>query len=71
MTYLYFGPVIIVDDLGISPFLAQVIVSLSELLAYPFAFCFIQKMPRVKSGIICYILSAICTTVLIFVVPPE
>ena len=29
ITYLYFGPIVIVDDLGISPFLAQILVSAS------------------------------------------
>ena len=71
ITYLYFGPIVIVDKLGINPFLSQIIISLSELLAYPFSFWFIQKLPRIKSGYICFALAILFNGILIFVNPGE
>ena len=71
ITYLYFGPMIIVDRLGINPFVSQILISCSELFAYPFAFWFIQKLPRIRTGFVCFGLALIFNTVMIFVHPGE
>ena len=70
ITYLYMGPFIIVDDLGLNPFLSQIVMGSSELISYPISFYFITRTPRIKSGYIFFGLSAIFTGILIFVTPP-
>ncbi len=70
MNYLYFAPIFVVDSLGLSPYVAQVVVACSELFAYPLSVLFIKKMPRVKSGVYCFIISSIATGVLIFIEKP-
>ena len=69
MTYLYFGPIVIVDKLALDAFASQIIMSFSELLAYPFSFWFIQKLPRIRSGYICLGLAIVFNGVLIIVRP--
>ena len=69
ITYLYFGPIVIMDKLGINPFIAQILVSSSELFAYPFAMKFIQKIPRIRSGYVCFGLALLFNGVLLFVRP--
>lgn len=69
ITYVYFGPIVIVGGLGISPFLSQIIVSCSELFAYPFSFCFVKKLPRILTGQISFALAAAINFTLIFVHP--
>lgn len=71
LTYLYIGPIVIVDKLGFSPFRSQIIVSSSELIVYPLAFCMISLTPRRKSGYLMLTLSAIFTGILIFAHKPS
>ena len=70
LTYLYFGPVFIVDQLGFNPYLNQIIVILSELIAYPISYLVIEKMPRLKSGVICFSISVFFNGILIFLEKP-
>ena len=65
------GPLIIIDDLGLNPFLSQVVISISEIISYPICFFFITRTPRIKSGYIFFGLSAIFTGILVFVTPPD
>ena len=71
ITYLYMGPFIIVDKLGLNPFVSQIAMGASELISYPISFYFITKTPRIKSGYVFFGLSAIFTGILIFVTAPE
>ena len=70
LTYLYFGPIVIVDKLGLNPFLSQIILGGSEFIAYPISYCFISKTPRIKSGYITIGISGIFTGILIFIRAP-
>lgn len=63
--YIYLGPIIIVDKLGVNPFLSQILVSGSELIAYPIVYYTINITPRKESGEILCGLSAIFTGILI------
>ena len=38
ITWLYFGPVMIIEELGFNPYVDQIVISASELLAYPIAY---------------------------------
>ena len=69
VTYLYYGPVIIVDKLGINLFASQVIMSISELCCYPICLNFIFVMPRVRTGNFCFGLALLLNGILIFVNP--
>ena len=71
VTFLYYGPVIIVDKLGIDPFLSQIILSISEMLCYLPLLTLVQGLPRVKSGKILFALATIFNALLIFIRPPQ
>lgn len=69
--YIYLGPIVIVDKLGVNPFLSQILVSGSEILAYPIVYYTINATPRRESGQILCALSAAFTGILIFLHKPE
>ena len=70
-TYLYYGPVVIVDKLGSNPFISQIVIGLSEFLACPISYWYIEKLPRIKAGKISYICALLFNGILIFVNPGE
>ena len=70
ITYLYSGPVVIIDKIGLSALSSQIIVSSSELFAYPIAYVLIRFIPRRKSGIFFMILSATATGLLTMMTKP-
>ena len=71
MDYTYFGPLIIIDKLGLNVFVNQIVIGCSELIAYPVSFLFITRLPRKVSGYFSYGLSGIFLGVLIFVRRPD
>lgn len=46
ITYVYIGPIVIVDKLGIDPFASQIIISASEIIAYPLVYMIIDRTSR-------------------------
>ena len=69
-SYLYMGPIFSIGSLSVNPFLSQVILSISELLAYPASLYFVDRISRRKSGIVCFGISSVLFIVLIFVQKP-
>lgn len=66
LSYIYFTPSFLVDKLGFNSYVSQIVVSFSELLAYPISIPFIKKMPRVKSGLFCLLMAAIFSFIAVF-----
>lgn len=66
INWLYFGPVFIVDKLGFNPYISQIIVIMSELTAYPISYLVIERMPRNKSGLICFAIVVFFNGILVF-----
>ena len=66
-TYLYYGPIIIVDKLGSNPFVSQIVVGMSEFLACPFSYWFVEKLPRVRTGQVSFAFALVFNLILIFI----
>ncbi len=72
MTYaMYYGPALIIDDIGFDIFVSSYLVNLSELVTFVPSFFLIEKIPRKLMGIILFLAAGVCALVLTFVVKPE
>jgi len=70
-TYMmYFGPILIVGQIGFDIYTTNVVLNASDLLTYYPLFLMIDKIRRKKAGIILMSISSFISGVLIFVVPP-
>ena len=65
------GPVFIVDQLGFNPYVSQIVVIMSELIAYPIAYIVVESLPRQKTGIVCFSIAALFNGILVFVEKPD
>lgn len=71
MTYaMYYGPALIIDDIGFDIFVSSYLVNLSELVTFIPSFFLIEKIPRKSLGIILFVVAGFCALVLTFVVKP-
>jgi len=71
MTYaMYYGPALIIDDIGFDICVSSYLVNLSELVTFIPSFFLIEKIPRKSLGIILFVVAGICALVLTFVVKP-
>jgi sugar phosphate permease len=72
MTYaMYYGPALIIDDIGFDIFVSSYLVNLSELVTFVPSFFLIEKIPRKLMGIILFVAAAFCALLLTFIVKPE
>jgi hypothetical protein len=71
LSSLYIGPNSAIDQFEVNIFLLQIILSLSDCLAYPIACCFIADTKRKNIGIKCFVLSAIFNLVAFFIINDE
>jgi hypothetical protein len=70
LTVLFYGPVLIIEQIGFNPLLNQGIISFSEFITYPISFLIITKIVRKNSGIIAFIICGLTTGILIFIKIP-
>jgi hypothetical protein len=70
-TYMmYYGPILIVGQIGFDIYTTNLVLNLSDLLVYYPLFLIIDKIRRKKSGIILLSIASALSGVLIFVVAP-
>jgi len=70
-TYMmYYGPILIVGQIGFDMYTTNVILNASDLLTYYPLFLIIDKLRRKKAGIILMSIASFISGVLIFVVAP-
>jgi len=71
LSSLYIGPISTIDKFKENIFLLQVILSLSDCIAYPVACYYIFDIERKKAGIKYFALSALFTLLAYFFVAPD
>jgi|694.fasta_scaffold115113_1 hypothetical protein len=72
MTYaMYYGPALIIDDIGFDIFVSSYLVNLSKLVTFVPSYFLIEKIPRRNLGIILFIVAGMCALLLTFVQKPE
>lgn len=72
MTYaMYYGPTLIIDDIGFDIFVSSWLINLSELIAYVPSYLWIEQIARKKVGIILFLVSFACALFLTFLVVPD
>jgi hypothetical protein len=71
MTYaMYYGPALIIDQIGFSIYVSNVVVNLSELVALVPSYLFIEKIARKKWGIILFSICSFCSLLLNYIKKP-
>jgi hypothetical protein len=71
MTYaMYYGPALIIDDIGFDIFVSSYLVNLSELVTFVPSYFFIEKIPRKSMGIVLFTGAATCALLLTFIEKP-
>jgi branched-subunit amino acid transport protein len=72
VTYaMYYGPALIIDEVGFNIFVSSFMIQLSELVSYIPAYAFIEKMKRKKLGIILFSIASFVSFILVFLERPE
>lgn len=71
LSSLYIGPNSAIDKFEVNIFLLQVILSISDCIAYPIACYFIANSQRKKVGIRCFLLSALFNFIAFLIVNDE
>lgn len=67
---LYFGPSLIIDQIGFNIYITNVIVNLSDIVTYLPAFFLVEKIERKSWGIKLYAVCALSALLLTFVTKP-
>jgi hypothetical protein len=62
---MYYGPSLIIDNIGFNVFVTSFALQISELLVYIPTYTYIEKIKRKKAGIISYAIGIICSVILI------
>jgi hypothetical protein len=68
---MYYGPALIIDEVGFNIFVSSVMIQLSELVVYFPAYAYIEKMPRKNMGIILFSIASFVSFFLVFLEKPE
>ncbi len=68
---MYYGPALIMDEVGFNIFFSGALIQLSEIISYLPAYAYIQKMPRRKTGIILFTIVAVLSFILAFLERPK
>ena len=72
MTYaMYYGPALIIDEIGFNIYISNIMVNLSELVTFLPAYLFIEKIERKKWGMILFTVCSVSALVLTFIKKPE
>lgn len=68
MTYaMYYGPALIIDEIGFDIYVSSYLVNLSELVTFVPSFFLIEKIPRRMTGIIMFTIAGVCALLLTFI----
>lgn len=63
---MYYGPALIMEEVGFNIFLSGALVQLSEIISYLPAYAYIQKIQRRKTGIILFSIASVFSFILAF-----
>jgi hypothetical protein len=71
MTYaMYYGPALIIDDIGFDIYISSYMVNLSELITFLPAYLFIEKIKRRSLGMILFLVAICSSLALLFIEKP-
>lgn len=68
---MYYGPVLIIDEIGFDIYVSSFIVQLSELVIFVPAYFYIERIPRKLMGISMFSVAILTAGILVFVEKPE
>jgi hypothetical protein len=68
---MYYGPALIMDEVGFNIFFSSTLIQLSEILAYIPAYVYVQRLPRRKTGIVLFTVVAVLSFILAFLERPN
>lgn len=72
MTYaMYYGPALIINDIGFDIYVSSYLVNLSELVTFIPSFFLIEKIPRRRTGMVLFVVAGVCALLLTFIEKPE
>jgi hypothetical protein len=72
MTYsMYYGPSLIIDDIGFNIYISNIMVNMSEMVTYVPSYLLIEKIERKKMGIIMFGIASLCALLMTFIKKPE
>lgn len=72
MTYaMYYGPALIIDDIGFDIYISSYMVNLSELITFLPAYLFIEKIKRRSLGMVLFLVAICSSLALLFIEKPE
>lgn len=66
---LYYGPLMLIGNLGLNIYINAIVVVCSEIVIYPFFYFQIDKMARRKVGVLLFALCTVSSLVLVFYEP--
>lgn len=66
---LYYGPLILISKLSTNLYISALIVTISEVITFPFTYFYIHKMKRITLGKFMYGISGFSAFVLVFLIP--
>jgi len=64
---MYYGPALIIDEIGFDIYISSFMVNISELVTFLPAYLFIEKIPRKYTGIILFLVAILSSLTLVFV----
>ncbi len=65
--FLYYGPLMLIDQFGFNFYINGVIINISELITYVFSYFLIVKLKRRFFGIVMFSIALVCSFILIYV----
>ena len=65
--FMFFAPVLMIDRFKLNLFVNGGVNGISETIAYPFSYLLITRVQRRTLAYICFAISCVCSTILLFV----
>ena len=69
--YVKFGPLILIDNLGVNIFVNQIVMALAECIGTPLSLNYVQKLPRKMVGYVSFSVSIAFFAIVYLVQPPS
>ena len=70
-TTIYYGPVLSIENIGFDIYVSAIVIQFSELIVYYPIYKFINRLPRLWSGLILFSIDGVCSCFLLFLEKPE
>jgi len=67
---MYYGPALIINDVGLDIYSSNLIIQLSEIVIYLPAYFYIDKIKRKNSGIVLFSIASFVSFILVFIEKP-